>query len=64
MESKTNTNAALTSISYWNGTTWTSVGEVDDGTLDDATTPGTKTFNKTGVITWNDPDRPMNFHEQ
>lgn len=52
---KTNTNAALTAISYWNGTAWTSVGEIDDGTLDDATSPGTKTFNKSGVITWNDP---------
>lgn len=41
-----NTNSVVLGIDYWNGTAWTSVGDIDDGTCG---------FNKTGMITWNSP---------
>jgi hypothetical protein len=35
------------SVNYWNGTAWTSVGAIDDGTLF-----GTASFAQTGTVTW------------
>lgn len=42
-----NTTASTCSVQYYNGTTWISVGTLQDGTL---TT--NKTFNKNGTISW------------
>ena len=41
------TSSATLTVSYWNGTTWTSVGTIDDGTISDNVS-----FGKTGYITW------------
>jgi hypothetical protein len=49
-ETNVNTNAAIMSIDYWNGTTWATVGSIDDGT-----SVGGKSFNRSGVVTWNPP---------
>ena len=47
---KTNANAAVLTIYYWNGSSWVSVGTIYDGTSD-----GGKTFAKTGMIYWDAP---------
>ena len=52
-DEKNNTTAAVLTINYWNGTAWTSVGTLVDGTLNSA---GTKSVSQSGVITWNSPD--------
>ena len=45
-----NSNAAVMSIDYWNGSAWTDVGAIDD-----ATSNLGKSFNHSGVVTWNPP---------
>lgn len=45
-----NTNKAVLSVQYWNGTAWTDVTDLNDGTAS-----GKKSFNKTGLITWTAP---------
>jgi hypothetical protein len=43
-------------VSYWNGTAWTSVGSIDDGTMENNIS-----FAKTGSITWNQITRAEEF---
>jgi hypothetical protein len=45
-----NENAAVATISYWDGSDWASVGNIDDGTSEAG-----KSFSKSGVITWTPP---------
>jgi hypothetical protein len=40
--------ASTFTVSYWNGSAWSSVGTITDGTSD-----GTRPYAKTGVILWN-----------
>jgi hypothetical protein len=54
----TNTAAATSTVYYWDGSAWASVGTITDGTLDSG---GTKTFNTSGVISWNAPDASQEF---
>jgi len=58
-----NTSATTLSVSYYNGTSspdnassWTALAGVVDGTLN-----GTKTLNKSGFITWNNPTLGSEF---
>ncbi len=44
---KTNSNAAIATIYYWNGSSWVSVGTINDGTR-----TGNNSFAKSGTITW------------
>jgi hypothetical protein len=55
-ESNVNANTALLYVDYWNGTAWTSVGTLDDGTA-----VGGKTLNRSGVVTWNAPVSNLEF---
>jgi hypothetical protein len=55
-ETNVNTNAAIIYVHYWNGSAWTSVGAVVDGTF-----VGTKTFNRSGTVSWNAPDASQEF---
>lgn len=48
-----NTAASVLTISYWNGSSYTSVGTVYDGTASD---DGTITLHRTGSVSWNPPD--------
>ncbi|MCK4328794.1 hypothetical protein KAX02_03020 [candidate division WOR-3 bacterium] len=41
-------NSTILKVSYWNGATWTDVGNLNDGTFED-----NKTLAKTGAVTWN-----------
>lgn len=43
-----NTVTASLAVNYWNGTAWASVGNLVDNT-----SVGGKTFNRSGLITWN-----------
>lgn len=46
---KGNTTAGtILTVEYWNGSAWTSVGNLDDGTLENNIT-----LSKTGAVTWN-----------
>jgi hypothetical protein len=54
----TNTAAATSSVAYWDGSAWADVGTITDGTLDSGST---KTFNTSGVISWNAPDEGQEF---
>lgn len=45
----TTVNTIIT-IEYWNGSAWTTVGAVDDGTKGT-----TQSYNKSGIISWNAP---------
>jgi hypothetical protein len=47
-----NTTASTLTISYWNGTTWATVGTVYDGTLNSATTIS---MNQNGTVYWDPP---------
>jgi hypothetical protein len=49
---KVNGNAITTTVKYWDGDSWVSVGTIYDGTLDSG---GTKTMNQSGVISWKPP---------
>lgn len=53
---KTNTNATNMSLYYWNGTTWTAVDNLSDGTK-----TGTKSLSKSGFITWDAPAESSEF---
>ncbi len=46
-----NTNAMIASVLYWDGAAWVAL------TLDDTTKDGTKSFGKSGMITWSPPVR-------
>jgi hypothetical protein len=47
--SHTNTTAnTVIEVEYWNGLAWTSVGTIDDGTIENSIS-----FTKSGFITWN-----------
>lgn len=50
---KVNTNAATVTIYYWNGASWTTVGTVDDQTLDPT---NAKSINHSGHIIWSPVD--------
>lgn len=57
---KGNTTAnTLASVYYWNGTTWTTVGAVNDGTAQ-----GGISMSKSGVISWNPPDEGSEFKKE
>lgn len=47
----TNSTAAVMTVSYWNGTAWTSVGAISDGTSESG-----KSMTRTGVVTWDTPN--------
>jgi len=50
-ESNVNTTAdTVCTIYYWNGTTWTTVGTLDDGTSESGIS-----FSKSGIISWDAP---------
>jgi hypothetical protein len=46
-------NATVMSVDYWNGTDYVTVGAVSDGTTE---TGGTKSFFKSGTVTWNNAE--------
>ena len=54
--SSINTSAYSATVYYWNGTAWTTVGTVEDGTL-----ISTATFHQTGTISWNPPNENTEF---
>ena len=45
-----NTNAAILTVSYWDGDDWQALGGAIDGTLE-----GNVSFRKSGVVTWDPP---------
>jgi hypothetical protein len=45
-----NSNVAVATVSYWDGSDWVSVGAIDDSTSDAG-----KSFAKSGTITWTPP---------
>lgn len=45
-----NSTACTATVSYWNGASWTSVGNIDDLTIESGAS-----FAKSGTITWNTP---------
>lgn len=47
---KVNANAATLLVDRWDGSAWTTVGSIVDGTV---SASGLITFNKTGTVTWN-----------
>ena len=51
-----NTNASVLTIKYWNGSAWTTVGTIDDGTKTTATT-----LNKSGPVIWDAPTVSSEF---
>lgn len=50
------TAGTVATVKYWNGTTWATVGDIDDGTLE-----GGVSFAKSGVIAWNPPASTAEF---
>ena len=44
------------SVQYWNGSEWTSVGSIEDGTSVNG-----RTLSRTGIISWNAPSRVNEF---
>jgi hypothetical protein len=56
----TNAAAATITIKYWNGSAFTTVGTVYDGTLDSG---GTKTHAQNGTIAWNPPSASSEFRK-
>jgi hypothetical protein len=58
--SKVNVVANTTcSVYYWNGNSWTSVGVINDGTLE-----GNKSMTKSGVISWEAPTAGLEFKKE
>lgn len=56
-----NTASATTpTIYYWNGTGYTSVGDVTDGTADSS---GVTTLHRTGVVSWAAPDKSEEYRQ-
>jgi len=51
-----NNNASDMTVYYWNGSAWTSVGILSDGTQ-----VGAASFGQAGVVTWNDPGSTKEF---
>ena len=49
-------NAVMMNIEYWNGSAWTTVGDIDDGTLDDNCALG-----KSGIAAWNAVAESLEF---
>jgi hypothetical protein len=56
-----NDNAATLTVEYWNGSTWVTVGTLDDTTLDAG---ATKSFNHTGTITWTPLEAGLEYKKQ
>jgi hypothetical protein len=54
---KPNTTASQMSVDYWNGTAWTAL-TINDGTMD-----GTKSFAKSGFVTWTSPAINAEFRQ-
>jgi hypothetical protein len=54
---KPNTTASQMSVDYWNGTAWTPL-TINDGTID-----GTKSFAKSGFVTWTSPVMNAEFRQ-
>jgi len=50
------TAGTVLSLDYWNGSAWTSVGTVQDGTIENDIS-----FAKSGIITWNALDENVEF---
>ena len=46
----------LCTVYYWNGSAWATVGTINDGTSQDAIS-----MNKSGVISWNPPNKSLEF---
>jgi hypothetical protein len=55
-ETNVNTNACVAYVDYWNGTAWTSVGAIVDGTSVSGVS-----FARTGNISWNSPESVSEF---
>ena len=55
IDDKVNILASIMSVSYWNGNAWTAL------TINDGTMNGTKTFGKSGWVTWSSPNRSLEF---
>lgn len=53
---KKNSTTNTLSIDYWNGSAWTTVG-----TIEDSTSSGGKTFNNSGLVSWNEIDETLEF---
>lgn len=58
---KENTTAATVTIYYWDGTNWTTVGTVNDTTLDSA--GGTKSLGQSGTMSWTPPNEEVEFYK-
>ena len=57
---KGNTTAnTVCTVYYWNGTAWTSVGVIEDGTSQSG-----KSLSRSGVITWNPPADGLEFKRE
>lgn len=54
-----NTNAAVLTVSYWDGSDWVSVGPINDGTIESG-----KSMAKTGTVTWNPPSISDEFRRE
>ena len=50
---------SLASVSYWNGSTWASVGDIEDETSDSG-----KSFAQSGVISWDAPADGVEFQTE
>jgi hypothetical protein len=50
------TAGTVASVFYWSGTAWTTVGDIDDGTID-----GGISFAKSGAMTWDAPASTSEF---
>jgi len=48
--------ATVMSIDYWNGGSWVSVGQIDDGTSLNG-----RSMNHSGMVTWNAPSSSLEF---
>lgn len=53
---KVNSTASVLTVKYWNGSTWTTVGTIDDGTKTTSTT-----FSKSGPVLWDAPTESSEF---
>jgi hypothetical protein len=55
--SNVNTTAnTIASVDYWNGSAWTTVGTIQDGTSENG-----KSLAKSGIISWNPPSQALEF---
>jgi hypothetical protein len=51
-----NTATSVIYIDYWDGDSWTSVGNIEDGT-----SKGSVSFGQSGIVSWNAPDENTEF---